>query len=453
MEYPARDVAVVWHNGGETELRAKTLTVDFSRSEPTQISVQLKDEDGDYAPGGTVGSTFRCNPTAASFAVQRYLTVEGSIGGQPLTDLPHFLQLDYEWDGRPEGSDTVIQGSDYAELLLTEDQVMADVTGSSAASAISEIALQYGLSAVDLGAFSDYTCAKYHRYGQPIEWIRDLLEIRQASWWIEGTTFKARNGGEWSPSSPVDWILRDRELLNGFKLRRSSAAISNYAHVIRVDSDTGRAYQFNGTANVGFYEFQLEFPCVVAVPTLRVQDGVGHTWVYYDENDNPLVSSGPVTGGIYIGPTPATKARLILEPVRDGITEVVIDLYVRGTRVPTAGLTFDPVYDAEYVDVSDQAIHGVRPFRGSLVRTQLADQATAQDFVTRFVREGLRGAILGQATTPLNPLLRPGHTVSVTCRQANLTNYRMAVESARWLVDFETGRSTMDLELTRTEAD
>lgn len=452
--YPSHTATLT---AGGTPLPFTRFSARVSRGEPWQWSASIDNSSGDYGPES---SLLDCTTYNGLFQVQRSFAFNLTLGGQPWTAAPRLLQTDHQPVGDALSTLAAIEGSDYSEMLLTPDQKMSDVESSQAGglkmakATLAEILTAFGIASYDLSDFEDYPINILHRVGSPLDWIREILEVRQAWWYFRGGTFVVKSGGGWSAGSAA-WQFTDRLNIKMLSFRRSLANVYNSAVCERVDASQGIALEKNDEGRGFVGPLELDFPVGSAQVQIWLEAGSAENVTWYDADDNILV-----VGPVYTGATGATKVRFTLvPPSNESLADAMAgrlyryELTVRGQRPNgLAGSGFSANYHAEYTDAADVAVHGLRPWPQPLVLPIILHQSDAQDFIQRWVRESVRTYVTAQIETVLNPFVELGQTVAITMRNLGLVGYRMMVESIELIYDPESAQAVMRLELSRPAA-
>lgn len=427
-------------------LKVKSYKLRRSRSELVSWSVELYDQAGAYAPGSGVPDT---NPWDSSHGIRSSVTLVRTVGGQSRST-PSLLVQDYSYSETPQGNIVTLSGECAGAILYEEDQWMADVEFSSSNDVIKETLANYGLQAsIDS---EDFTVASQHRVGQPMEWVRALLEVTQSWWLVDGTTFKARVGG-WRGAA--DWVLRDRHHLKVLRFRRSARGEINEHTIQRVETLSAKAVVAREDQGMGYVDRQLEFPIDRGMVHVSVQDGDLQS-VQWRNAKGFTIGTELYYGGVN---GPATAIRLEIRPnsiSSTGGTEMIqataieprkFKWWVDAMKTPPVQAPAPSAYTATYADTAHQSATFPKRHREPETNELIPDYQTAYRCAKRKVGEQLRGYETASIEILLNPMIDPGHMVAITAEKSQLSGYLMLVDA---LEESGTENSaTMTLELTR----
>lgn len=431
---------------GTTEISVKSYTLRRSRSELASWSIEFYDATGDMGPGGTPPSV---NPWDGSYNIRESVTIERTVGGQTRRTTGLLIQ-DYAYSETPEGTVVTISGGCAGEVLFEEDQFMADVVNRSSNAVISEVLTQYKLQPqIEAEAF---TVASMHRVGQPMEWIRSLLEVTQAWWMMDGTTFRARVGG-WRPSA--DWVLQDRHHLKLLNFRRSARGEINELTIQRVDTLAAKAVEYREDTGMGYKDVQLPFPVDRGMVHVSVQDGdLGS--VQWRNSKSFTIGTELYYGGVS---GPATSLRLDIRPnaiSSTGGTQIIqataieprkFRWWVDARKSTETEQPKPSDYTATYADAAHQAATYPKRHREPETNELISDYATAYRCAKRRIGEQLRHYNTANIEILLNPMIDPGDMVSITAAKSKLDKYLMLVDACE--ENFSGDSATMTLELSR----
>lgn len=454
----------LWSASGErTPIKPTSWGIRRRRGEPTRWELTAPIKARDLAPYPPSGSTYdgklRCDPYDNLFALRRWVRCTLTVGGQPWVS-PKLLMLDYGAAANRSSLMCTLSGMDLHELLLTPNQVMSDVRSDvgqvrMAKEVMKEILAFCGIINYSF-KFEDYPVQSLHRVGTPFDWLRDLFEPRQCWGYFDGDTYVVEPGGIDLATAKADWKLTASQSLKVLNYRRHAVGIVNEAHCQRVAGNQGAALSDKGEG-IGFVTLDLKFPCNYAVAKVDVLGwGFAHTFSWF-AGDVPLSSS---PSEVYFGSTPATRVRFIIEPgyYRGGLTQntgqgvgpLPYAITVRGGQHNSALGAFDAEYDSSYVDIPDQSVRGKRPYKQPLVKPVIGSKVVADDFVRRWVREGLRHFETAAGEALCNPLLRPGHVAELTYDGFGLADHKFITEGAA--MSGTDKQAVMSLEFSRPAA-
>lgn len=427
-------------------LKIKSYSLRRSRSELASWSIDLYDPDGTYAPGSGVPDT---NPWDSSHGIRSSVTLVRTVGGQTRSTSSLLVQ-DYSYSETPQGNVIGLSGECAGAILYEEDQWMADVEHSSSNEVIKEILSTYGLqSSLETESFD---VLMQHRVGQPIEWVRSLLEVTQGWWLVDGTTFKARVGG-WRGAP--DWVLQDRHHLKVLRFRRSARGEINEHTIQRVETLSAKAVVAREDQGMGYVDRQLEFPVDRGMVHVSVQDGDLQS-VQWRNAKGFTIGTELYYGGVS---GPATSIRLEIRPntiSSTGGTQIIqataieprkFKWWVDAMKVPPVQAPAPSAYTATYADTAHQSATFPKRHREPETNELIPDYQTAYRCAKRKVGEQLRGYETASIEILLNPMIDPGHMVSITAEKSQLSGYLMLIDA---LEESGTENSaTMTLELTR----
>ena len=423
----------------DTPMPILSWTHSESRGEATEWSVELDNKTGSFAPGADPddpenpwAGLLDCDPTTndSPQEVKRYFWFEWTINGV-LTKSTRLLQTEYQSDDNPKESKVTIGGTDYTELWCDEDQLMADVDAhiavESSTAAIEATATFCGAVVNFDESFVSWYVPMLHRVGTPLDWLRDLLEVRQG-WFLhdDDGIMQIYAGGVDFSEAEVDHEIIERERLKVVRYRKSAQGIKNSGICQRVQEQNDVTPD-GGSRTTGLGETDFTFdPATMVVLDIKCWGGSAEVMQFYDADDNPL--SLIVTGPHYFGTTPAVKCRFNLIPLTPGEAfEYEIHIRVTPPRPEEFG-PFEEEFESSYTDSADSAAYKVKPYPEPFVKECIDTQATGQDFIERKVREGLLNFAQVELSMLWDPTIRPGQFLSVTCKQAALDEHKLLVE-------------------------
>lgn len=454
---------IISSSGETTPIKPLAWSIRRKRGEPSTWELTAPITGLDLAPYPPTGSTYDgklgCDPYDNLNALRRWLRCTLTVGGQPWIS-PKLLMLDYGAAANPRSKLVTLSGMDLHEILLTPNQVMADVRSDTgqvrmAKDVEGEILRFFGITSYQL-LYEDYPIQSMHRVGTPLDWLRDLHEPRQAWGYFDGDTYVVEPGGIDLAITNPDWGLTASQGFKVFNFRRHAVGIINEAHCQRVAANQGSALTDKGEG-IGFVDVNLKFPCNYAVAKVDVLGwGFAHTFSWF-AGDVPL-SSAP--SDVYFGSTPATRVRFIIEPgyYRGGLTQntgqgigpLPYAINVRGGQHNSALGAFDAEYSSSYIDLPDQGIRGKRPYKQPLVKSVIGSKVVADDFVRRWVREGLRHYETAGGEALCNPLMRPGHVCALTYDGFGIDKNKFLCEGAE--MSGNDRQAVMGLEFSKPAA-
>lgn len=451
-----------WENGVPTVMTPLSYEIVRRRNQPATFSLRFSNEDRSFSPGGSWDGMLDGNPYDDEWAVQRYITIEMSVAGQPNYMFPYFLQLDLTLEVRRGQAYAVLSGTDYSDLLLQPDQGMDDVTINpnsappfrSSAAVLAEILAEYNVD--DYGLDSDsFVIQKMHRQGTPMDWVRELLWVTQADWRWEGKRFLTY---QTSLKTAPDWKFNSNLHLTTLSYRKAARLVKNRFTLTRLDDVSGLLLDLDTTEEDGVEPgwqgpFDLTYPTRnMRTKEVRVLGGRLHNWIFLDENDNTVGFKLTNNGFVWVGQPSAHKVKFVYEPTLD----YMLTGRPYGYKVQIEGHqwmehaelgSFDSSYTATYNDTDSQAEHGIRA-EPPIDNTLVPNLSIAQQCVQRLTAEGVRRGSIGVWETPLvNPYLYPGQTAGITDYRLNLDNVPFLVEAVTFRG--QRGRHTMTIEAAR----
>lgn len=448
MSYPAATVTWTLTYGlvNVVTLAVSHWRIFRSRGEALSWSCTIVDRSGDLAEDGAIGQYLEPFERAAN-VFQSWLQCVITVGPDTYTS-PQLVIMDVNWSFSPDSLLVELSGTDPTELLMAESQTMPDVRLAGSNATLAAILSNYGLSSISTAGLTNYVIPMLHRVGQPLSWVRDILEAYQGWWWWNVGTMTFENGGYDVPSMGVSFTLTDREHLKLLRSSKSASGIYNEATAERLTE------QVSGTtsqAGVGLGEITLPLTTQLNEATLNVTIyGVGfvNNRRWKDEFNNTLNPSDLRT---YRGTTKAASVVFDLNPGN-------LDLSDRNYLAEVVGSSVDEIeigpyeqdYTATYADAADQAIRGPLPFPEPLTNPLIPTQAVALAAATAKVRETLLGYATAAVEVLLNPTHQPGQCAAITAGKIGWTARKYLVESVDWSGD---GRQLLEtLELSRGAA-
>lgn len=450
--YPASSVDWKLYTVGDEShpvtLEPLTWNIRRTRGEPIAWSMTLCDQGGDLLPGGTLWDFLQCDPYDAAGNLRRYLICVITVGEDVWTS-PKLIHLNYKTDVTPTSVLVSLSGNDQTEVLLAPDQYMADVrstvgTPVYAHATITAILTHYNLASYRY-EFDDFIIPLLHRVGTPLDWIRDILAVRQAYFWWDEDTFVCTAGGVDVPESASDYAL---DALKVFAYQRSAAGVDNEVTVIRTAENRSGVTEPITGSGIGFVTVPLATPLNYASARIELfAPGFDHSHVWDDAGGTPLTTS-PTR--VYYGATKAAQMRMILEPPSGGTDPIPYKVRITGYEHNTDIGAFEEILPQTYSDTADQAVRGRRSRKQPITSAMTPDNATALDYATRWTREGLRKYCTASVEALLHPLRRPGQIALVSVSVLGLSNYKMMTET----VDFKGTQTSllMGVELSRGAA-
>lgn len=425
----------------------KSYTLRRSRSELASWTMELYDQDGSMAPGSETSPD--CNPWDGDRNIRQSITLERSVGGQTRRTT-HLLVQDYSYNETPQGNVVSLSGGCAGEILFEEDQWMEDVQNQPSSATINGILSAWKLT--PKVSAEDFTVASMHRVGQPIEWVRNLLEVTQSWWMVDGLKFLARPGG-WR--NAADWKLTDRYHLKVLRFRRSARGEINEHTIQRVDTMASKAVEYREDEGLGYVDRPLPFPVDRGMVHVSVQDGdLGD--VQWRNAKGFTIAQGLYYGGIY---GPATSIRLNILPnalPSTGGTALIQSTaiekrkfrwWVDARKVPEKPAPPPSSYTETYADGPNQSATYPKRHREPESNELIPDGPTAQRTAKRKVLEQLRAYNTASIEILLNPMIDPGDMAEITATKAQLSKHLMLVDALEEKLT-ETS-ATMTLELSR----
>jgi len=450
-------------DGSETRIYPVRWNINRKRGEPTTWSIECPIKQLDLAPYPVPSSTYDgkllCDPYDASFVLRRWFRCRLFVGGQEWIS-PKLLHLDYGATASTKANTVVLSGMDQHDMLLTAGQVMGDVRSDiggikMAKATVAEILAHVGITSHSL-LFEDFPIQSLHRVGTPFDWLREIFDVRQCWGRLEGDTYVVEPGGIDLSKSTAEWALTASQSLKVLNFRRHAVGIVNEAHCVRVNANQGGALSNKGEG-LGIVTVPLKFPVNYGVAKVNVLGyGFAHTFSWLNGDIGLSVAPSEV----YIGATPATHVRFVLEPgyyqggltqnTGQTITSLPYEITVRGGQHNSGLGQFDESYDSSYIDVADQAVRGKRPAKQPLVKSMIGSKPVADDFIKRWVREGLRHYETASGSALCNPLMGPGQVATLTYAGFGMESTKFVVEGVSMAGDERT--ATMSLEFSRPAA-
>lgn len=439
--------------GDPIPLQVSSWTYNRTRGESIDWSIEfVHGEEGvpNFRVDGPLAPLFAADPHNADWTLRKWLRFSVTVGAETYNS-PPLVPLDFQVQVEAGKMVATCSGSDQLEALLAQDEFMTQLrsvpgTTYMAKATIEEILEAYQIDNHSL-LFDDYGVQQLNRVGSPMDWIRQLLEVRQAWLGWEGDTLVARPGGIDTPSATADFTLNGNQskLVN---FRRSARNVWNEVLVQRVGESLAAMDEPDEGAATGFVTVTLDRPVNMAALDVTLLDfGTADQATWFDEEDNEIDGDG---GFRYIGPTKVAKVRFVLAPKAPSLDPVRYRAMVYGFAHNEDFGEFDSDYSAPYADTADQALRGRRKYKRPLVNSLVPSGGVGLDFATRWVREALRGYCTAAVDTLLEPSRRPGLIGAFTLPHLGLSSYKMQLESVRWAW---TGKAlTENLELSRGAA-
>lgn len=205
-------------NGVPLKTRGGTLTI--VNNEPQELTADLdNDSGGDYKPASAVAQV-------RDFVSALPLTVRIDSGGTAWTS-SDFLVDEYQFRGDAKSDEVALECSCKLSELDLDDQYMPDLVATTVGAAASDIATEYGLTVN--GAPSRNLRGPYHRNGNPLDWMGDVLEP------LSNFRMGAGSQLEIFPATPgpVSHTYIDKDWIQKLDFRRSKR-VQNEATVERV---------------------------------------------------------------------------------------------------------------------------------------------------------------------------------------------------------------------------
>jgi hypothetical protein len=443
---------IVTFTAGATNVPWKEFSIAIFRNEPAKFSITIADADTDrvYSPGNS-------NSYFASIASKTYYwTTTAIFPDEELADwttCPRWLQDDYQFTGDATSNTIEVSGGDYTlDLIRRQDEAMTDVEEEDSHDVLNEILTEYGITGQTLSQPA-FDIQQMHRIGNPLDWIRQILEINQAWFRWEGASLKVQ---QTTFPAAADHTLTDRHDIKLIGYRRSMAEVYNTVTVERTDGVVSQGIvgrvELSGGDSLGIQaEYTFDTPVYVARPVFTVKRGVAETFVYKDSLGNPLDNYAPAAGHMLYSYT--EPAHSVVFTITPGPTASAEGPYTPQYTGYWWGITTQPTgespddYSVTYSDAADVALHGILRYPRAISNSLISDAATALTYAQRWVAEAVRTYVTARVELLFNPHILPGQCVSIT-------DYWTALDGDLFAVDavYHNGSAdsiTTTLELSR----
>lgn len=449
---------------------ALTASLEESRNDPGTFTLVLADEPaevfggsrlGKYRPnGGSLAPKFFGDNINANYGVRRYLTVEVGGFGDSYTG-PFFLPSSYTWSYNNGFPIATVRGYDFSHRLMLSDQSMDDFINMSCHAIIRAILKKFGISSVRL-AFQDYHVFQFSpKGGTPLDWIKQLLWVRQAEWYWDAGTFIAKDRG-YKGSGGSEWVLEDFIDLDNFEYTVDTQELRNEFVVRRVEK-AGSALtdivECRGGHCLGRREEKLARPAnAVVTKILQVVHGKlqEFSWRVGDE---PL-NSQPTS--VYTGATPAEKVQFTYYPTirqagfgNAGIQSagwppgVEPGYMIQFLGTPNRGEEYEPGFQIRIKDAGSQEKYGVRRDEAPIESQLIPDKEAAETLAFLLMDENIRLTNFAKASGLCHPFIRQAQTVKVIASLAGFDYPGHNFYTERVGKNCDWQGATMNLDMTR----
>jgi hypothetical protein len=439
-----------------------------NRSAAADASITLGDVDRFFIPRPRPDSPWKGKLDGDAFddsyQVRRYWTIHIASAGEWWEDAPHFLQLDRDWNHDSANPVVTLTLTDYSELLLPSEEELDDFISTlgalfTAKQVVGTILETFGVREYVLD-FEDYELpGKFSpKGGAPLDWIGDLLWVRQAEWYWKRDVFIAR-ARKYSPTGPADYEFLERYHLIGFKYKQSTRSLKNEFTVRKLNpmSDVLAEIDVEGSEAIGFVPVDITPSRNARVQLETVAHGHAKDFVWFGEGGRERGEILHYGSNTYGGSTPAHHVRFVYEPIIDvvypgqsstgwqpRILGAVIGIPADLDPIPTG---VDPAFSVTVKNTPSQRKFGRRRDKTPIAHEYIPNKEVAQQTAQLLLEESLRTMEQTGWNGVLFPFVIPGMTIKITEGWAGIRAENYYVESITKQGDQNAG--TMDLDCSQ----